>query len=186
MSWSLPASISTYFLSLLGRKIMVPPFDSDSDEREKPSWRDIDRKRDRSSHVSRDEHSRSEKSLRSTWAKEQYLKKVDKLFQGEKGSKEHKAAHNAIHTSYGTSKFASSVKKYLKKYGIPDDWSTLMLLLDYKDDEVLVQVIETLKEIALERSPVERQGFKDKLEILAITASSSPIISLAEKLSREL
>jgi len=111
---------------------------------------------------------------------------VDKLFQGEKGSKEHKAARNAIHTSYGTSKFASSVKKYLKKYGIPDDWSTLMLLLDYKDDEVLVQVIETLKEIALERSPVERQGFKDKLEILAITASSSSIISLADKLSREL
>ena len=107
-------------------------------------------------------------------------------FQGEKGSKEHKAARNAIHNSYGTSKFASSVKKYLKKYGIPDDWSTLMLLLDYKDDEVLVQVIETLKEIAPERSPVERQGFKDKLEILAITASSSPIISLAEKLSREL
>jgi len=156
------------------------------DQKRKRSWRDIDRKRDRSSHVSRDEHSRSEKSLRSTWAKEQYLKKVDKLFQGEKGSKEHKAARNAIHNSYGTSKFASSVKKYLKKYGIPDDWSTLMLLLDYKDDEVLVQVIETLKEIAPERSPVERQGFKDKLEILAITASSSPIISLAEKLSREL
>jgi hypothetical protein len=78
------------------------------------------------------------------------------------------------------------VKKYLKKYGIPDDWSTLMLLLDYKDDEVLVQVIEALKEIAPERSLVERQGFKDKLEILAITASSSTIISLAEKLSREL
>ena len=61
-----------------------------------------------------------------------------------------------------------------------------MLLLDYKDDEVLVQVIEALKEIAPERSLVERQGFKDKLEILAITASSSTIISLAEKLSREL
>ena len=165
---------------------MVPPFDSDSDEREKPSWRDIDRKRDRSSHVSRDEHSRSEKSLRSTWAKEQYLKKVDKLFQGKKGSKEHKAALNAIHNNYGTNKFASSVKKYLKKYGIPDDWSTLMLLLDYKDDEVLVQVVEALKEITPERSPVERQSFKDKLEILAITASSSTIISLAEKVFREL
>jgi len=61
-----------------------------------------------------------------------------------------------------------------------------MLLLDYKDDEVLVQVIEALKEITPERSPVERQGFKNKLEILAITASSSTIISLAEKVSREL
>ena len=165
---------------------MVPPFDSDSDEREKPSWRDIDRKRDRSRHVSRDEQSRSEKSLQSPWAKDQYLKEVDKLFQGKKGSKEHKAALNAIHNHYGTSKFASSVKKYLKKFGIPDDWSTLMLLLDYKDDEVLVQVIDALKDIAPERSRVERQGFKDKLEILAITASSSTIISLAEKVSREL
>ena len=165
---------------------MAPPFDSDSDEREKPSWRDVDRKRDRSRHVSRDEQSRSEKSLRSSWAKEQYLKEMDKLFQGKKGSKEHKAALNAIHNNYGTSKFSSSVKKYLEKYGIPDDWSTLMLLLDYKNNEVLVQVIEALKDNAPERSRVERQGFRDKLEILAITASSSTIISLAEKVSREL
>lgn len=165
---------------------MVSPFDSDSDEREKPDWREIDRKRDRSRHASRDESSRGEKSLRSTWAKEQYLKKMDKLFQGEKGGKEHKAALNAIHNHYGTSKFAASVRKYLKKYGIPDDWSTLMLLLDYKDDEILVQVIEALKEVAPERSPVEKEGFKNKLEILAITASSSQVISLAETMLKEL
>ena len=111
---------------------------------------------------------------------------MDKLFQGEKGGKEHKAALNAIHNHYGTNKFAASVKKYLKKYGIPDDWSTLMLLLDYKDDEVLAQVISTLKTIAPERSPVEQDGFKNKLEILAITASSSQIISLAETVLKEL
>ena len=117
---------------------MTPPYDPDSDEREKPSWREIDRKRDRSRHVSRDKRGREEKSLQSTWAKQQYLKKVNKLFQGEKGGKEHKAALDAIHRHYGSSKFASAVKKYLKKYGIPNDWSTLMLMLDYKDDEVLV------------------------------------------------
>ena len=165
---------------------MVSPFDSDSDEREKPDWREIDRKRDRSSHVSRDEASRGEKSLRSTWAKEQYLKEMDKLFQGEKGGKEHKAALNAIHNHYGTSKFTASVKKYLKKYGIPDDWSTLMLLLDYKDDEVVVEVIEALKTNMPERSLVEKEGYKNKLEILAIIASSSQVISLAETVLKEL
>lgn len=165
---------------------MVPPFNSDSDEREKPSWREIDRRRDRSRHVSRDERSSKEESLRSTWAKEQYLKKVDKFFQGKKGGKEHKAALNAIHRSYGTSKFASSVKKYLKEYGIPDDWSTLMLLLDFKDDEVLVEVIEVMKALAPERSPMERYGFRDKLEILSLTASSSQVITLAESVLKEL
>lgn len=165
---------------------MVPPFDSDSDEREKPSWREIDRRRDRSRHVSRDGRSSKEKSLRSTWAKEQYLKEVDKFFQGKKGGRKHKTALNAIHRSYGTSKFASSVKKYLKEYGIPEDWSTLMLLLDFKDDEVLVEVIEVMKALAPERSPMERHGFRDKLEILSLTASSSQVITLAESVLKEL
>jgi hypothetical protein len=165
---------------------MVPPFGSESDERDKPSWREIDRRRDRSRHVSRNDRSKKEKALRSTWAKEQYLKEVDKFFTGKKGGKEHKAALNAIHRSYGTSKFASSVKKYLQKYGIPDDWSTLMLLLDYKDDEVLVQVIEVMKAVAPERSAMERHGFKDKLEILSFTASSAQIISFVESVLQEL
>ena len=165
---------------------MAPPHDSDSDGSEKPNWREIDRRRDRSRHASRDETSRKEKSLRSTWAKQQYLKKVDKFFQGEKGGKEHKAALDAIHQHYGSAKFASAVKKYLKKYGIPDDWSTLMLLLDHKDDKVMVQIIETLKEMAPERSPVERQGFRNKLEIISFTASSSQITSLAERTLGEL
>ncbi|MGD8774236.1 MAG: hypothetical protein PVF44_02890 [Syntrophobacterales bacterium] len=165
---------------------MAAAFNSDSDERERPSWREIDRKRDRSRHVSRDKSSRQEKSLRSTWAKEQYLKEVDKLFQGEKGGKEHKKALNAIHSHYGTSKFAASVKKYLKTYGLPEDWSTLMLLLDYKDVEVVVQVIEALKTLAVERSLVEREGFKNKLEILSITGSSSQVTSLAERVLAEL
>ena len=165
---------------------MTPPHDSDSNERDKPSWREIDRKRDRSRHVSRDETSRKEKSLRSSWAKQQYLKKVDKFFQGEKGGKEHKAALDAIHRHYGSGKFAAAVKKYLKQYGIPDDWSTLMLLLDHKDDKVTVQIIEALKDMALERSPLERQSFKDKLEIISFTASSMQITSLAEKTLGEL
>ncbi|UCG11261.1 MAG: hypothetical protein JSU72_11960 [Deltaproteobacteria bacterium] len=165
---------------------MAPPSHSDDDEKERPSWRDIDRRRDRSRHVSRDDSSQKEKSLRSTWAKEQYLKKVDKLFQGAKGGKEHKKALDAIHRHYGTSKFAASVKKYLKQYGLPGDWSTLMLLLDFKDNKVVLQVIEALKGMASERTPVERQGFRDKLAILSITASSSQLTSLAERVLQEL
>jgi hypothetical protein len=119
-------------------------------------------------------------------AKKQYLKEVEKVFQGRKGGKEHGRALDAIHRHYGTGKFATSVKKYLKSYGLPTDWSTLMLLLDFKDDEVVAQVIEALKELAAEKNPRERQGFKNKLEILAITASSSRVISLAETVLGEL
>jgi hypothetical protein len=168
------------------RRTMTPRRDSDDDERERPSWREIDRMRDRSRHVGRGERTSKEQSLRSTWAKKQHLKEADKLFQGMKGSKEHKAAVDAIQRSYGTSKFTAAVKKYLQAYGVPTEWGTLLLLLDYKDDEVLAEVIGTLENLAPKRTPAEKQGLKNKLEILTFTARSSRIISLAEAALREL
>ena len=165
---------------------MVPPFNSDSDERERPSWREIDRRRDRSRHVSSDEPSRKVKTARSTRAKKQYLKEMEKVFQGARGTKEHQVALDAIHRYYGTNKFDTSVKKYLKTYGLPNDWSTLILLLDFKDDKVAMEAIETLQAIVAKRSPLERDGFKHKLEILSISASSSELISLAEAVLKEL
>ena len=158
---------------------MAPFFDSDDDERERPSWREIDRRRDRSRHVSRDKHSRKEKSLRSTWAKQQYLKEADKLFQGVKGGKDHKAALDAIHRAYGTSKFNTSVNKYIKAYGLPTDWGTLILLLDSKKEKVVIETNEALKARVAERSALEKQSFKGKLEVLTLTTATPGIMSAA-------
>lgn len=166
---------------------MTPRRDSEDDERERPSWREIDRMRDRSRHVSRGEQRPSkERSLRSTWAKKQHLKEAEKVFQGVAGTKEHKAAVAAIHRSYGSGKFSSAVKKYLKTYGVPVEWGTLLLLLDHRDDDVLADVIDKLKDLAPKRTPVEKQGFKNKLEILTFTARSSRIASVAAAALKEL
>ena len=165
---------------------MAPRDDYDDDERERPSWREIDRRRDRSRHVSREQRGQRERALRSPWAKKQYLREADKLFKGKEGSKAHKDALDAIHRSYGTGKFAPSVKKYLKEFGLPTDWGTLVLLLDYKDDEVLAETIDALKSLVGERSSVERQALKNKLEILTFTAASGRVMSLAEAALREL
>jgi hypothetical protein len=169
------------------RSAMTSRRDSDDDERERPSWREIDRMRDRSRHVSRGEQRPSkDRSLRSTWAKQQHLKEAEKVFQGVRGTKEQKAAVDAIHRSYGSGKFSSAVKKYLETYGVPAEWGTLLLLLDYKDDEVRAEVIEKLIDLAPKRTPVEKQGFKNKLEILTFTARSSRIASVAEAALKEL
>jgi hypothetical protein len=166
---------------------MTPRHDSDDDERERPSWREIDRMRDRSRHVSRSERRPAkERSLRTAWAKQQHLKEAEKIFQGVRGSKEYKAALDAIHRSYGSAKFSSAVKKFLEAYGVPGEWGTLLLLLDYKNDEVLVEVIEKLKGLEPARSVVEKRGLKNKLEILASTAKSSRVTSVAEAALKEL
>jgi len=166
---------------------MTPRRDSDDDERERPSWREIDRMRDRSRHVSRGEQRPAkERSLRTAWAKKEHLKEAEKVFQGVRGTKEYKAAVDAIHRSYGSPKFSSAVKKFLGTHGVPAEWGTLLLLLDYKNDDVLAEVIEKLKGLAPKRSPVEKQGLKNKLELLTFTAKSSRITSVAEAALKEL
>ncbi|MFP3870567.1 MAG: hypothetical protein ACLFVT_06785 [Syntrophobacteria bacterium] len=165
---------------------MAPPSDADNNERERPSWREIDRRRDRSRHVGRGKSTRTEQSLCSTWAKKQYLKAVDRLFQGKRGSEACEELRKAVHRSYGTARFAAAVKKYLREYGLPEDWGTLMLLLDYGEDQVRVEAIESLKRLAPERKAVERQALKDKLEILTLTATGGRTVSLAEAALKEL
>ncbi len=153
----------------------------DEDEKERPSWRDIDRKKDRSKHVSEDRPAFRPKSAKAQWAQKQYLKEVENLFKGKKATQEHAIAHEAIHKHAGTSKFNAAVKKYLEEYDLPDDWSTLFLLLDYKDLAVVKRVIETLTEKAQEESLNLKEGLKSKLRIIAMTTPDSELKELAEE-----
>lgn len=153
----------------------------DEDEKERPSWRDIDRKKDRSKHVAEDHPAFRPKSAKAQWAQKQYLKEVENLFKGKKATKEHAIAHEAIHNYAGTSKFNVAVKKYIEEYDLPDDWSTLFLLLDYKDLSVVKRVIATLKEKAQEETLNLKEGLKSKLRIIAMTTTDSELKEIAEE-----
>ena len=67
----------------------------DDEDREKLSWREIDQRRDRSSHVSGGK-SYKERSLKSDWAKKQHLREAEKFFQGKKGTEAYKKAYTAL------------------------------------------------------------------------------------------
>jgi len=153
----------------------------DDDDRERPSWRDRDRKKDRSKHVSGDKPAFRPKSAKAQWAQKQYLKEVENLFKGKKASKDHGIAHEAIHQSSGTGKFNATVKKYIAEYDLPDDWSTLFLLLDYKEIKIVKRVIALLKEKAQEEPLNIKEGFKSKLRIIAMTTGDSELKEIAEE-----
>ncbi len=149
------------------------PYD---DERERPSWREIDRMRDRSPHTRRRrEETQVERALKSKWLKERYLKEVEKLFAGKKGTKEHEKALERIHRSYGTNRFTKAVRDYVKEYGLPEDWGTLILLLDHRDEEIVCEALKALKGLYASKGPVEQQGFMSKVRVLSMTAKSEKI-----------
>ena len=94
----------------------MPDFKDDefNDFKEKPSWRDKDRRRDRSRHVAQGDMG----ATSSRWMRKQILREAEKLFQGgrtKKADPEQEKARNEIHRHFGTAKLTPAVKKYIKQ-----------------------------------------------------------------------
>ena len=165
---------------------MTSGYDDNDDEKEKLSWSEIDKKRDGSAHVSREPGEHRPKSPRKEWAQKMYLKEIENLFKGKKATKEHAAALKEIHERAGTKKFTPAVKKYLKEFGMPDDWSTLFLLLDYSDIAVAKDAAAALIALAPEAQLNLKEGLKSKLNIIIMTTTDDDLREIAEEALQKL
>ncbi|MGA2954624.1 MAG: hypothetical protein ABSF48_02750 [Thermodesulfobacteriota bacterium] len=157
----------------------------DDEDREKLSWREIDQRRDRSSHVSGGK-SYQERSLKSDWAKKQHLREAEKFFQGKKGTEAYKKAYTALHEKYGTPGFKEAAQKFIQEFGMPDDWGTLLLIMDINEPALVKDAIVAMKGMYEKRSPIEQKGFKGKLKILAMTAKDKSVRQEVEKILDEI
>ena len=158
----------------------------DEDERDKISWREVDRRKDRSPYAPKEEPKERERSRRSEWVMKKYRKEADKLFMGKKGTKKHQKALDDMDRYHGTDQFDTVVKAYLDQYGLPEDWNTLSLLLDYSDNEKVLEVLTAMKNLYEARTPMEKQGFRAKVDILAMTASNGDLRDFAEEILKVL
>lgn len=92
-----------------------------SDYDDRPDWRELDRRRDKSKLYGRIE----EKGQKKERPKDRYQtgrvkEALDRLFMGKKGTIEHEKLYNKIHSTYGSNRFISTVRKYIEEYGLPD------------------------------------------------------------------
>jgi CRISPR/Cas system-associated exonuclease Cas4 (RecB family) len=158
----------------------------DEDERERISWREIDRRKDRSPHAPKGMPEERKRSRRSEWVMKKFRKEADKLFMGKKGTQKHEKARSDIDRYHGTEQFETAVRAYLDQYGLPDDWRTLSLLLDYSEAETVLRALSAMKDVYESRTPVEKQGFKAKVDILAMTAPNSDLRDFAEEIVKTL
>ena len=158
----------------------------DEDEREKISWREIDRRKDRSPYAPKETPQDRQRSRRSEWVMKKYRKEADKLFMGKKGTKKHQKALSDIDRYQGTDQFEAVAKAYLDQYGLPEDWSTLSLLLDYSDPEKVIEALTAMKNLYEGRTPVEKQGFRAKVDIFAMTANDRDLRDFAEEMLKTL
>ncbi len=158
----------------------------DDDDREKLSWREIDNLRNRSRHVSPDSKSYRERSLKTDWARKQHLREADKFFLGKKGTEAYKAAYASLQEKYGTPQFAESLKSFIQEFGLPDDWGTLLLILDTPNPEWVRQALAAMQEMYPKRSLLEQKGFKGKVKVLASTTKDRTLQQKCDRLLEEL
>jgi hypothetical protein len=152
----------------------------EDDDRERPSWREIDQRRDGA-------RRRAPKQPRlpktqAEWVRKQALHQAEALFRGKRGRPEYQAALKELEALHGTKKFAAGVKKFLEEYGLPEEWGTLNRLLDYPEPAVVEEVLKAMAAQWGSRSRVEQQGFKGRLQILALTSPHSELRRCVEEI----
>lgn len=141
-------------------------------EDERPDWREIDRKKDRSKFYGKEDRVEKKERPKNRWQAGRVKEALDRLFMGEKGTVEHEKLYNRIHGSYGSERFLPAVQKYIGKYGLPDDISTLLLIIDTKDQDIIFKVLARLKELHPTLPARGKEDAKRKLSILAMTDKS--------------
>jgi len=151
---------------------------------DRPNWREIDRRRDKSRHYGRPDE-KTEKKVNpyaDRWITGKRKEAINRLLKGEKGTIEHDKLLNKIHSSYGTDSFINYVKKYIDKYGLPDDLSTLLLILDSNLTGYAMDAMEKLKEMIETLSSRQRDDLKTKLNIIKMTGRSFEIKERAREI----
>jgi hypothetical protein len=153
---------------------------------ERPDWRELDRRKDRSGQYGRQEKEYKKELPKDRWNVARRKEALDKLFMGEKGTIEHDKLFNKIHKSYGSASFLANVKKYIEKYGTPDDISTLLLILDTKEKGVIFGALGKIAEVFPSLSSRQREDARRKLSILKLTDRSPEVREKADELLQTL
>jgi hypothetical protein len=157
-----------------------PMAPKDDDDRERPTWREIDQRRDRQQPGAPKKARVPKKEAEKV--RQQALAQAEALFKGKRGRPEYRAALKELEALHGTKKFNNFVKNFLLEYGLPEEWGALTRLLDYPEAEVVAQVLEAMAGQLESRSRVEQQGFRGRLQVLALTSPHPEVRSRAEEI----
>lgn len=153
----------------------------DDRDRERPSWREIDARRDRQSSQPKPKERRLPKK-QAERVRKMALQQAEALFKGKRGRPEYQSALKELEAAHGTKKFPAVAKKFLQEYGLPEEWGALNLLLDFQEPEVIAEVLRAMANLVGSRSRVEQQGFKGRLQVLALINTNAAVREEAEEI----
>jgi hypothetical protein len=155
----------------------------DDDEREKRSWNEIDKLRDRGGSGrprSRSERDDSTSSfLKSESRKQQYLKQVDQGLFGKKSEPARDDAKKVLLGAIGKRTFTAKARAFWEEYTPIHDWEVILALLDVDSPDFLEEICQHLADLFSLRSPAEQKMAISKLRIVKMSAKDPDLSEVA-------
>jgi hypothetical protein len=156
------------------------PRKRDDDDRERPSWGEIDQRRDGTRQ--RGPAAPRVTKTQSELIRKQALAQAEALFKGKRARPEYQTDLRKLEASHGSKKFPVLAKKFLEEYGLPEEWGALTRFLDYGEPVAVAEVLRAMAAQADKRSRVEKQGFKGRLQVLALTSPHAEVRRIAQEI----
>ncbi len=173
------------------------------DDRDRPSWRDIDRKKDSSHHADQsDPYKKNHYDERTDGRSKSYRSALDSFFDGKAvperfeklaktrqkistkggGSKRQKALRK-LAEAVGRFEVEDAVRAFLNVDGeLPRDADVLLNVLQHSDEALVRQAIVLLDEVLLERPFKRNELLKQRLRQVEDLAEEPDTVELASKL----
>jgi len=162
------------------------------------SWREIDRQRDKSDHVSDD----SSSGRRDNRGDHKYKKDLEKLFQSggnvpdrfdpvmdevgpEEGSEEAERREeiDKLREADGFRQFAKAVNVFMQKdYRMPDDEELLVRMLDHPDNEIVRKTLAHVLDLSERRELQRTAPLKSRLSTIRTMTDDTEILSMADEI----
>ena len=170
-------------------------------ERPKKSWRELDKRKDASSHRRDDSFSKNSFSkARANSASGVYKAQLDSFFNGEgkaplhlqdkfaslqdsKEGKERKAAAAKIIGAKTSTVRDAAVHEYLKKWELPPDYNVLSEVLLCSDEELVELALDEIKKMFdLSRIPKRRALLEQRFKSLVSLSDDDDIVNKAKSI----
>jgi hypothetical protein len=153
--------------------------DHDDQGRDRPDWRELDRKRDQSRHVIVDPKPHpSPRAFRDKRQENKAKQALDQFFQGKK-SKEQETAWKKVIEVAGRS-FSLRASNYVEKFGLPRIWDDLLRLLDHDHEEFVGKILDRMVELAPKETAIRRDLLVGKLRVLKMEREEPALLKKFE------
>ncbi len=140
--------------------------DRDGGERERRSWREIDRKRDGTHREERGPRGAAAQA-REDAASKRYRRELEKRFTTGKGGPQGEQLAKSMRAAHGTPELAGACRAYREAVGAPVEAALISLFLDSGDSELVGLGLESLRSAFRAGTVSGSAGLKTQLRMLA-------------------